>query len=273
MVDFDFTFLQPKTIKEAQRAYRTYTDDGKKVMYFGGGTEFISRARHGEMNVDIVIDIKHIPECQVYEVIDGELVIGAGVTLSTVTDHDLFPLLSSVIRKIATRTARNKISIGGNVCSDLPYKEVCLPFLLAESHLIIATEEGLVERSMKELTKLKADEFIVQIITDEEMVKKPFFHVKRTRQSQINYPIVTMATMEVNRHLRVAMSGLYDEPIRSKKMEEVINQKEGTTEELSKEGLKIISKNVIDDDLASKDYRRFVFKTILQQILAERKQT
>lgn len=271
MIDFDFAFLQPKTIEEALQAYKTHVDKGKKVIYFSGGTEFISRSRHGEMDADVLIDVKGIQDCQTYEIQNEKLVIGAGVTLSTVTDHVLFPLLSKVVRGIATRTARNKITVGGNLCSNLSYKEAYLPFLLAESTAVIATEKGLVGRPMEELPGLGDGEFLVQILTDKKMVEMPFTHVKRTRKSQINYPIVTMATMDVNRQLRVAVSGLCEKPIRSKKVEEILNLKDGTEKELSEEGLNAISENVIDDALATRDYRRFVCKTLLQQVLAERK--
>lgn len=271
MIDFDFTFLQPKTIGEAIQAYKTYTDEGKKVMYFGGGTEFISRSRHGEIDVDVVIDVKQLQGLKTYEIQNDKLVIGAGVTLSTITDHVLFPLLSKVARGIATRTARNKITVGGNLCSDLPYKEAYLPFLLVDSTIIVATEAGLVERSIKELPQLKQGEFLVQIVTDKEMVKMPSTHVKRTRQSEINYPVVTLATMDVNRHLRVAISGLCDEPIRSNEMEEILNLRDDTTGKLTEEGLQTIAEKIIDDALATKEYRGFVFKILLQQVLAERK--
>lgn len=273
MIDFDFTFLQPKTIEEAHKMYRTHSNEGKKAMYFNGGTEFISRSRHGEIDVDCVIDIKDIPDCQVNGIMESNLVIGAGVTLSALTDQDHFPLLSRVIRGIATKTARNKITIGGNLCSHLPYKEAFLPFLLAESTVVIATEKGLVKRPVEKLAELNEGEFLVQIITDKEMLKMPFTHVKRTRQSQINYPILTMATLEVNCHLRVAMSGLCKEPIRSKEMEAVLNSKDGTTKEIAGKGLKTISESVMDDDLATGEYREFVCKTLLQQVLTERKET
>lgn len=271
MIDIDFVFLQPKTIGEAIQAYETHLAEGKSVMYYGGGTEFISRSRHGEIDVDVVIDVTHSQELQTYEIQHEKLVIGAGVTLSSVTDHVLFPLLSKVARGIATRTARNKITIGGNLCSHLPYKEAILPFLLAESTIIIATGKGLVERPIEKLVELGGNEFLVQILTDKEMVKMPFTHVKRTRQSIINYPIVTMATMDVNRHLRVAVSGLLEEPIRSKEMEEILNLRDDTTRKLSEEGLKAMTDNVMEDALATKDYRGFVFKNLLQQVLAERK--
>lgn len=258
MIDFDFFYLQPKTIEEAYETYKTYSDNGKSVMYFNGGTEFISRSRHNEIDVDIVIDIKHIPECQTYKLEDGKLFIGASVSLSTLSDEMLFPLLSNIARGIATRTARNKITVGGNLCSNLPYKEVCLPFFLAESTMVIASEKGVVKRPITQLMDLSDDEFVVQIITNEAMTQLPYSYVKRTRQSSINYPIITMATMDMNDDLSVAVSGLCEVPIHYRNV-----FSEGT--ELD------VSEPIMNDELATKEYREFVFKSLLRQVIKERR--
>lgn len=258
VIDFDFSYFQPKTIEEAYEMYKLNSNKGKKVMYFNGGTEFISRARHNEVDVDLLIDIKYIPECRTYKLEDGELCIGASVTLSELSDQKLFPLLSTVVSGIATRTARNKITVGGNMCSDLPYKEACLPFLLAESTLVIATEKGVVKRPMRELFEIKDSEFIVQIITNEQMTKQRFTYAKRTRQSHVNYPIVTMTTMEIDNSLSVAVSGLCDVPIHT-------DDVQGSEVALG------TSEIILDDELATKEYRQFVFTSLLQKALDERK--
>lgn len=268
MIDFDYLFIQPTTITEATDAYETYSAEGKKVIYFGGGTEFISRSRHGEIAADVVIDVKKIPECGAYTVAQEELIIGAGVSLNTVADGGLFPLLSDVIRRIATRTARNKITIGGNLCSALPYKEACLPFLLADSRLVVATKTGLVERPITQLFPLRNDEFLVQIKTAKEMVNIPYSHEKRTSQSTINYPVVTMAAMVVDGQVRVALSGVYEEPIRLEKLEALLNGEGESAEELTKS---LVFDRILDDALATKGYREFVCETMFQQLWTERK--
>lgn len=266
MIDFDFIYLQPKSVEEALQAYTSHSDKGESIMYFGGGTEFISRSRRGEVDVDVVIDIKHIPDCQTYKLEDEKLFIGSGITLSTLTDKDLFPLLSSVSRGIATKTARNKITVGGNLCSNLPYKEAYLPFLLAGSTVVIASEKGLINRPIEELIGIQKDEFLVQIITDEKMTKRPFSYFKRTRQSRVNYPVLTMATMEVNRHLHMAVGGLCDVPVHF----DIVQSR--TWQEAFEKNKKLIPKPIIDDELASREYREFVFKMLFQRVLNERKE-
>src|SRR5699024_2192124 len=143
MIPYDFKFYSPPTVEEAIDIFLTSDADGLTPMYFNGGTEFISRARKGEIAVDVVIDVKGIDFCQAHFLRDGELTIGSSITLNALISNNFYPLLSEVARAIATNTARNKITVGGNMQSHLPYKETMLPFLLANSELLIAGKYGL----------------------------------------------------------------------------------------------------------------------------------
>ena len=75
-----------------------------------------------------------------------QLVIGAAVSLNKITDSKLFPLLGQTVKQIADHTSRNKITIGGNMNSELIYKESVLPLLLVDAKVKIAkgSEEEIV---------------------------------------------------------------------------------------------------------------------------------
>ena len=113
------------------------SEQGKMPCYFSGGTEFITFARVNKLNADAVIDIKGIPECNVLEIQGNQLVIGAAVSLNKITDSKLFPLLGQTVKKIADHTSRNKITIGGNINSELIYRESVLPLLLSDAKVKI----------------------------------------------------------------------------------------------------------------------------------------
>lgn len=264
MIAFDFSFLQPKTILEARNEYEKYTKENKQAFYYSGGTEFISRARANEVSADVVIDLKNIPECLVYEIKDNQLYIGAAITLNTITDQIIFPLLSEVVKNIATRTARNKITLGGNLCSNLPYKEALLPFLLTESKISVATKNGIEIKPITEIFHLSADEILIQVITDIEKFKSATFYEKRTKQAKINYPIITTTAMTIDHQLRIAITGLAEKPIHFS-----INQNENLITIFEQKILTPLQGQIIDDDLASNAYRLFVCQTMLNEILAE----
>lgn len=169
MIAFNFEFYSPPTVEEAVELFNMTKSEGNVPMYYSGGTEFISRARRQEIKADVVINLKEIKECQSLLVDEEELIIGSAVTLTKIIEHNLFPLLSKVAQSIATRTARNKITVGGNMMSHLPYKEALLPFLLANSDLVIASETGMQRVNIHDIytnrLDIKDEEWIVQIIT------------------------------------------------------------------------------------------------------------
>ncbi|MED4989612.1 FAD binding domain-containing protein [Parageobacillus toebii] len=66
-----------------------------------------------------MIDIKHIPECRTLEVGQHELVLGAALSLTTIEETNPFPLLTKTASEVADRTARNQITLGGNICGQI----------------------------------------------------------------------------------------------------------------------------------------------------------
>lgn len=273
MINFDFEYRKPTTWEDAVNQFKHFKLQKKKVMYYAGGTEFISRARMNEVNPDVIIDIKGIPECQLLKVTKTEVVIGATVTLTEITESNAFPLLSSVVRGIATKTARNKITIGGNLMSSLPYKEGILPFLLAESKLKVATENGLETRNIADVftnkINLQGEECIVQIITDASKVNQPFFTEKKTKQSRVNYPILTSASVHINDEMRVAFSGLCEFPFHVKEIDEELNNPSKAPEKRIKKIMKLLPGTILDDMHASQQYRKFVLERALTKIIEQ----
>ena len=146
MIAFDFEYCKPSSAAEAVETFNMFREQGKNAMYFSGGTEIITFARVNKLRADAVIDIKGIPECNVLELHGNQLVIGAAVSLNKITDSKLFPLLGQTVKKIADHTSRNKITIGGNMKSELIYKESVLPLLLVDAKVKIAkgSEEEIV---------------------------------------------------------------------------------------------------------------------------------
>lgn len=273
MISFDFEYIRPSTWIEAVSEFKSQRSQHKTVMYYAGGTEFISRARMNEINVDVIIDIKAIPECTVLHHSEANVVIGSAVTLTDVINHNYFPLLSEVARNIATKTARNKITVGGNLMSNLPYKEALLPFLLADSTVIVATENGLEEREIAhvftETIQLHEGEFIVQIMTDTNLVMQPFFNEKITKQSNVNYPILTGASIYENEKTRVAFSGLVNFPLRLTELEDELNDTDSPKDTRIKKIIELIPSPILNDMQGSKGYRIFVLENMLTNIIEQ----
>src|SRR5699024_7579561 len=273
MIGFDFEYRKPSSFKEAITLWKAFREANKHVMYFAGGTELISRARRNEIKPDAIIDIKGIKKCQGIENGENNIIIGATATLTEVAESNVFPLLTKVIRQIATKTERNKITIGGNLLSHLPYKEAILPFLLADSYVVIATASGLKEKSiahiMTDQMQLDEGEFVVQIVTDANMATTSFYTEKITKQSKVNYPIVTAASMQVDGEMRFACSGLCEHPFRDTAIDTELNDCTLSAEERVGKIIQLVPGNIVDDKHASKNYRTFVFTRTVTTLIEQ----
>lgn len=266
MIDFDFAYYRPSTVEEAVNLFRDLRSDHKEIYYYGGGTEFISRARRHEIQADAVIDLKAIPECHTFKLSENHIIIGSAVTLTDITEATCFPLLANVSRHIATRTERNKITVGGNIAGNLFYREAILPFLLADSEIVIAGENG-IRKTKVNGAQLKKGEFIVQIITERIFSQYPHINSKRTKHSKVNYPITSVASLYVDAQIRVAFSGVCEFPFRSKKIEYELNDTSQSIKGRIQNALDYLPAPILDDMHATKDYRKFALERALLEVL------
>jgi CO/xanthine dehydrogenase FAD-binding subunit len=272
MISFDFEYYKPTTVEEAVRVFQEADMNGKEPLYYSGGTEIISLARLNLLRTGAVIDIKGIPECNVMQIHQEQLVIGAAITLTAVTAANLFPLLGETVRDLADHTNRNKITVGGNLCGKFYFREALLPFLLADSQVVLAGTKGVRNVSIHQILngepRLEKGDLLVQIVSDKRYLDLPFVTVKKTKLEKIDYPIVRIAGLKSNEGIRVAFSGVSAVPFRSWKIEEVLNQVSLPLEERIENAIRIWPAPILDDILSSAAYRKFVLRNTLSDTIA-----
>ncbi|QSO52436.1 FAD binding domain-containing protein [Alicyclobacillus curvatus] len=280
MIAIDFDYTKASSLQDAVWRHTKAMEGGISPLYYAGGTEIITFARLGLVRPDLVIDIKEIAETGVVEVTEPgtSLVTGAGVTLSAITDHPLlsreFPLLQRTVAEIADRTARNKITLGGNICGQIFYREAVLPFLVCDSLIRLVGPKGKRElpimQVFRETLQLSPGELLVQLVTDETWRRAPFLHVKRRKMGDVGYPVVTATAVRRGGQIRAAFSGVTAFPFRSLSMERALSQEGASTEERVENAVQFLpEREVLDDFEASRGYRRFVFREVLTHILRE----
>lgn len=273
MITIDFEYYRPQSVHEAVAAFGNLDRQGKNPMYYGGGTEIISMGRMDNISTGAVIDIKAIPQCQVQEMQGDYLVIGAGITLTQIHEANLFPLLAQAGARVADHTVQNKITLGGNLCGTIIYREAVLPLLLADSEIIIAGPNG--NRALPigsifdERMRLNRGEFIVQVRTHGSYLSRPYVHVKRTKQDKINYPLVTICAMQVDGSMRMAFSGVCDFPFRSGTMENELNNRALPPEQRADKSLNCLPAAIPSNIEGSEGYRRFILRQLITSVLTE----
>ncbi|MBE6822894.1 MAG: xanthine dehydrogenase [Ruminococcaceae bacterium] len=271
MIPFDFEYYRPDTMQEATDIFRQLESEGKTPVYYSGGTELISMARVGNVIFDAAIDIKNIPECRVLEYDqDNNLVLGSALTLSEITESNQFPLLGKTAGRIADHTVQCKITLGGNLASTIIYRETVLPLLTADSRAVVASHDGLREYPINEIfnqrLNLEKGSFLVKIVTNRGFAESPYFHIKKTKNEKIDYPLLTTAGIKVGGMLRIAFSGLCSYPFRSMQIENILNGT-GSFEERADKIADTVSENILNDTSGSSEYRKFVLKNTIINVL------
>lgn len=271
MITFDFEYYRPDTIDEAISIFQILKREGKNPVYYAGGTEIISRARMGRLVFGAVIDLKEIPECNVLETKDKEMIIGSAVTLTGIVDSGIFPLLGKVCKASSDHTARDKITLGGNLCGITPYKEAVLPFLVSESTAVIAGTDGI--RSMPIIRLFhggldpEQGEFLVQVKTDSDYALLPYYSGRRTKQGKIGYPLATVTALNRNHEIRVAISGIGNFPLRLPTMEKALNDNRCSCDQRIISAVNTLSGLIISDIHGSAGYRELVLSTLLSEAM------
>jgi CO/xanthine dehydrogenase FAD-binding subunit len=272
MLPFDFDYYKPATLKEAVDLYQYLDQHGKQPMFFSGGTELITLGRIDLAYTEAVIDIKDIPECNVMQVSGEHLLLGSTLSLTKIEEANLFPLLTKTASQVADHTARGKISLGGNICARIFYREAVLPFLLSDSQVLIVGPEGKkmvpINEIFLEKLQLKKGEFLVQLVTETRFIKAPFFSFKRRQQWDTGYPLITVAALKIGQEVRVAISGFCPFPFRSKELEASLNKRDLPAVSRIDEGVSKLPKPILDDVEGSAKYRLFVMRNLLMDVLA-----
>jgi CO/xanthine dehydrogenase FAD-binding subunit len=258
-------------LNEAVKLYGKLGRSDKRPLYYSGGTEIITMARRNDIFTKAVIDIKGIPECNVYETRGDQLIIGAAVSLTSISENRLIPVLSRTAGFAADHTARNKITIGGNICGKIMYKEAVLGHLVANSNAIIYGEKGKrtvpINEAFDQKLQLSEGEFLFQLTTDMSYSDLPCFCVKKTKQGKTGYPLISMAAVKKDNNIRMAFSGVCSFPFRSVKMERAINNKTIPREQRIEQAIGSLPAPIFGNIQGSSEYKEFVLRNLLDDTI------
>ena len=113
---FDVDYIRPAGLTEA---LTFLSNHGPDATILAGGTDVMIDMRSGDLQSKYLLDVSRLPELKKIEIRDGELIIGAGVTISEIHASETIdrhaPTLRKAADKFASRQVRNIATIGGNV--------------------------------------------------------------------------------------------------------------------------------------------------------------
>lgn len=271
-----FQYFYSQAIEEATDRYTKEQQKKNRPFYYAGGTEILTLRRLNIIYPKAVIDIKHIPACNLHQLDENYLVLGAALPLTEVEEKNLFPLLTDVSKEIADRTARNKITFGGNICGQIFYREAILPLLLTDSLLVLAKNQKIrtefIHNVFHEQLLLEDGELFIQAFVEKRYLSAPYVAIKKRQQWTVGYPLISIAALKIDSTIRVAISGLCSFPFRSSSLEAALNAPAKGDEEKITAAIATITEPILDDVEGSREYRLFVLKNLLYEVLEQLKE-
>lgn len=273
MIPVNFIYYRPDTLKEATDVFALLKTQGKEAIYYAGGSEIITMSRTGAISPYAVIDIKNIPELKLLSTNNEYLNIGASCTLSQIGESKLFPLLRLSCGRIADHTNQCRITLGGNLCGTIKYRETSLPLLLSDAEITLVGPEGErrvpFENVFHGRMHLLSGEVVVQVHVPLWALTSRCFHIKKTTNEKIDYPLVSVAALIKNDRLRLAFSGICSNPFRSTKIEDVINDNTFSFAQRAGKAAILLPEESHSDAEGSGEYKLFVLKNTLEELLEE----
>jgi 4-hydroxybenzoyl-CoA reductase subunit beta len=115
----EFNYIQPRSLKQATKVL---ADLGSDAMLVAGGTDVYPKMKRGQFTPRHLVSLRALRELKGIRQTKEGLWIGAGESLTAVSNHGLiakhFPALAHAAESVSTPQLRNMGTIGGNVLVD-----------------------------------------------------------------------------------------------------------------------------------------------------------
>jgi carbon-monoxide dehydrogenase medium subunit len=137
-------YVAPKTIAEA---VERLAEKGDRARVLAGGTDIIVQVRENRRDVDLLVDIKGIPEANELRLgADKGLELGAAVPCYRIYEHReiarVYPGLNDAASLIGGIQIQSRASVGGNLCNASPAADTIPALIAYEAVCTIAGPEG-----------------------------------------------------------------------------------------------------------------------------------
>jgi carbon-monoxide dehydrogenase medium subunit len=139
-----FDYSAPATLADA---VALLTAKGERARALAGGTDIIVQVREGRRDLDLMIDVKHIPELNELSFDPRQgLRFGAAVPCWRLAEHaDVarrYPGLRDAVALVGGTQIQSRASVGGNLCNASPAADTIPALIAAEAVCVIAGPKG-----------------------------------------------------------------------------------------------------------------------------------
>jgi carbon-monoxide dehydrogenase medium subunit len=135
-----FAYQAPTTVEDA---VALLAGQEKHARILAGGTDLLVQLRRGLFDLDLLVDVKRIPELTqiTFDPAQG-LTIGAAVSCavccenSEVRDH--YPGLVDAASIIGGAAIQGRATLGGNLCNAAPSADIIPPLIVLDAQAVVA---------------------------------------------------------------------------------------------------------------------------------------
>lgn len=249
-----------------------------------GGTDLMVQVNRGAKSLESVLDLSRILELKKWSIEGSEIVLGAGISYTDLTNPQLaklVPALAQAARTVGSPQIRNAGTLGGNLATASPAGDT-IPAL-------VAMDAFLKLKSSTETREVSMTEFVTGVKTNVlkpgeiiESVRIPVFEgpqefLKVGTRNAMVISVVSLALIKdhLGRKLRVGVGSVSPVPFRAAAAEEFISH-EFDWETNSSPSEKVISKfselvadstEPIDDHRGTANYRKHAVKVLAKRAL------
>jgi carbon-monoxide dehydrogenase medium subunit len=122
-------------------------DKETRARPLAGGSDLLVQLRHGTIGLDLVVDVKRIPELTRISFDPAEgLTVGAAVPCARLCEHPdvraLYPALVDVASIIGGPAIRERATLGGNLCNAAPSADSIPAMIVLGATCAIASARG-----------------------------------------------------------------------------------------------------------------------------------
>ena len=271
-------YFAPRKVDEAL----DYLDEyGEKATVLAGGSDVVPMLNYYELLPEVILYVGGIGIDYLKEK-DGKLIIGAGITWSTIIADPLVKAKASVLAEAAQKggcvAIRNIGTIGGNIVNASPAADLVAALLSLDAKVVIRSSKGQRTVPLKDFftgpgaTVLRANELVIEVHVPFAKGNAVFLKLGRRRSmtcSVVNTAVRIYSEGTTCKEARIAVGSMGPTPIRCVKAEKVITGHTIDPDLIDECAETAITEtSPIDDKRASAWYRKKAGKTLVRRALA-----
>jgi len=256
---FNVDYIRPPDLDGALEFLNT---NGAETKILAGGTDIMVDMRSGALKTRFLLDVSRLDDLKKIELNDGQLSIGAAVTITELLESETIvasaPALQKAADKFASKQIRNVATIGGNVAHCSPCGDTIPPLLIHEAQAVVMNPAGQRNVTIEEMASgpyhcsLHPNELITHFVLEPKSQEVDFADFQKIgRRQELAIARMSMAAMASKEDdnsisfLRFALGSCTPTPHRFYEIEDFLMGKVPTENVLWEAG-KILAEKMLD---------------------------